>query len=191
MIEKERIQELFAATLLHFNGKYDFFKYGGKVKNSGKISPSVNFFRVHKFANEADLVNYFLANQIQNYLDYGRFGTYLPALANEKCLAIYQKFTSDMKKFEVNLRSELDTIRIKGEFNKLKDLQYVLQAYLGGKITIGTIICFLKFTKFDEEWEKSNDPLVEDFLKFLKRIEPFFKVTRNLFLQALKQVLDK
>lgn len=188
---KERIQELFESIRLHLNSKsYDFFKYNGKLKKINKVHPSTGFL-LEKIRDEEHMIYFFIANQIQYYLENGRYCSFLPEIANNEGISTYEKFIKALKNIEPNLYSDVESLRAKQEFKKLCNIDDLVVMFYSKKISLFTLIHFYKFSKLSEIWKNSKNPLSVDFLNFMNKIDPFLKFKKEIFSRTLKKLNQK
>lgn len=185
---KERVQELFESIRLHLNSKsYDFHKYNGKLRKINKIHPSTDFL-LNKIKDESHMIYFFVANQIQYYLENGRYCSFLPEIANDNGISIYERFIKSLKNVESNLYVDIETLRAKNEFKKMCNIDDVIVMFYSKKISLFTILHFYKFSKLSEIWKTSKNPLSIDFLNFLGKIESFLKFKKEIFSKTLKKL---
>jgi hypothetical protein len=190
MIEKERAQELFEAVRLHLSSNYDFFKYNGKLgkRMPKKITHAASYI-VTKIADEDHLIYYLIANQIHYYFEHGRFCSFFPDIVNDTGLENYKKFLNSLKSLEVNLYSEFETLKAKDEIKRLADINDVVTMFYQKQLSLFTILHLLKFAHLlRKKWKSTDDPLANDFINFLERIEPFLKFREEIFSNIIRSV---
>lgn len=171
------------------NGKYDFFKYNGKLRRTVKVSPGTNFI-IHKVENHQQLVFYFLANQIDFYLEQGKYSSFLMDFSNEHAVGVFKKFLNTLKISKKNLYSELQTLFELEQSSKLGDFEQVLKLFYDGKLSLTTIIYLYKFGSMKSRWQ-TDHPLYSELLSFIEKIEKFFDFRKENFTNTLKKVLHK
>lgn len=188
MISSARTNEIFSAMKLHYTSqKYNFFKYAGKAKNGNKG----NFHSeklANKLNNETKTVKFFLGNFISFYERSGEYPSYIGELSDEKAFKVFAKFDGelDIKMFKAKktldkIKKKTDTLKSIKNFSVLSDLFYE-------KETDTIAICFLA-NSFDlfKIW-KTDDPLENDLLTFLRKTSPFIRGDREKLIESIKDM---
>ena len=170
--------------------KYDFFQYGGKTRASvsafNKRKDKYWFEKLSRQKKDEEVRNYFIANfcssdspekiwigglikegetEYQNWLKRNQSLTYL--------------FTEQSN--ELFSERKLEDV-----FDCSKGHPTLLKKYLGGKISLETLVIYDRIFEFRQKFDKQlDDPIWSSVSLKLKKYEPFL----NIDVQKHKQIL--
>jgi hypothetical protein len=173
-ITPERIQEMFTAVRLHLTGKYEYWTYGGKLSHPPPLTKAATALS-YRIKTEEDILEFFLCNQVHEFLETQRLNTWLQHFANRESFKIWQKhkklwndkyneFSKDFLRFrDINTNMNLAEV--------LKDPKKIFSLLLHNEARWTTIIMLMKvFPKLTEEWSNTDDPLIEEYVRFFCRV---------------------
>ena len=181
----------------HFtNKRYDFFKYGGKSratmtsfnkrkdkywfeKTSRKYSDQqITDFLLSNFVNTETPQNLWIGEIINSgertYADWMRRQQSLTYLFKEQS----KKLLSEKKLEEV--------------FNCSKGHPPILKKYLGGDISLETLVIFEKIFSFGKKFNrKLKDPVWETVNMKMKKYIPFLNINVFQYKKILREIIDE
>jgi len=170
--------------------KYDFFQYGGKTRASvsafNKRKDKYWFEKLSRQKKDEEVRNYFIANfcssdspekiwigglikegetEYQNWLKRNQSLTYL---------------------FAEQSRELFSEKKLEDVFDCSKGHPTLLKKYLGGKISLETLVIYDRIFEFRQKFDKQlDDPIWSSVSLKLKKYEPFL----NIDVQKHKQIL--
>lgn len=168
--------ETHIALKTHFKDqKYDFFKYGGRIRVSAKsFEIHKDKFRYTALARKPDLVHYILANIIHGQ------GTWVGDLLTEEAERNYvewQRVTQSITRIFSDQISFLDF-----PFNSnflVADNQHppLIKLYLRKHVSLETIIILDDLLNFSHHWDKRlmDDPVWSQLRIKIAKYRPFLK----------------
>lgn len=173
---------LFTSIKMHFsNPKYDYFKYGGKIKISpesySKRNDKLNFYKLSKKKDPKGLI---LANVLSNTkLWVTDCLTSEGETSYKKWLHVNQSlqyiYTQDLSKLDSDFDNNL---KVDGDsYPKL------LTLYNHNKVNIETLIILNKLVNFIPHWNKKiTDSILwpDTYIKIIK-YDPFIMVDREIY----------
>ena len=181
----------------HFtNPKYDFFKYGAKTRASvtsfNKRKDKYWFEKTSRKYNDKEVVDFLVSNfaysdNVQNL--------WIGSLINEgernyaEWMKRQQSLTYLFKEQSSELFSEnkLDDV-----FNCSKGHPPVLKMFLGGKISLETLVIYDKIFLFGNTFDKKLlDPVWESVSLKLKKYSPFINIDVSNYKKILRSIIDE
>ena len=181
----------------HFtNPKYDFFKYGGKSRATmtsfNKRKDKYWFEKTSRKYSDQQVLDFLLANFVntdnpqnlwigeiinsgeRNYAEWMRRKQSLTYL-----------FKEQLK--ELLLENELETV-----FNCLKGHPPLLKKYLGGEISLETLIILEKVFSFRKNFDKKlDDPVWESVSLKIKKYIPFININVFQYKSILRDIVNE
>lgn len=173
--------------------KYDYFKYAGKTNASitsfNKRRDRYFFEKMSRQKSDIEIKEYFLSNFItedpskiwikeiiQNgegrYTDWKKKSQSLSYVFSEETSSIFTK-------------KNFDSV-----FSTSKGHPVILKKYLGGEISIETLVILEKILKFRERFDiKLQDPVWLSVSLILKKYEPFLNIDVNKYKEMLKRIV--
>lgn len=173
--------------------KYDYFKYAGKTNASitsfNKRRDRYFFEKMSRQKSDIEIKEYFLSNFItedpskiwikeiiQNgegrYTDWKKKSQSLSYVFSEETSSIFTK-------------KNFDSV-----FSTSKGHPVILKKYLGGEISIETLVILEKILKFRERFDiKLQDPVWLSVSLILKKYEPFLNIDVNKYKKMLKRIV--
>ena len=183
----------YLALKLHFEGKYDYFKYGGKTSASEasfeKRKDKYKFVKLSQKLSDPQILDYYLANFIRgrkwigdfdqkNWLEHKKVNQSLEYVYRndiEKLLTLVENF---------DILFKVDA----GSHPKL------VKAYLGKKISLETLVILEKILQYRKQFDaKISETYVWPKVSLLiKKYEPFLNIDVRAFrietLTAVKEL---
>jgi len=176
----------------HFtNPKYDFFKYGAKTRASvtsfNKRRDKYWFEKTSRKYNDEEVVKFLVSNfssadnpqnlWIGSIINDGE-RTYSEWTKRQQSLTYLFKEQSN----ELFSNNELESV-----FNCSKGHPILLKRYLGGDVSLETLVIFEKIFSFRQKFdEKLDDPIWETVSLKIKKYSPFLN---NLDMFKYKKIL--
>ena len=172
----------YLALKLHFEGKYDYFKYGGKTSASAasfeKRKDRFKFVKLSTKLSDPQILEYYLANFIRgkewigdfdqkNWLEHKK--------VNQSLEYVYQ---NDIEKL-LTIAENFDILFKVGEGNHPK----LVKAYLGKKVSLETLVILEKVLHYREQFDaKISETYIWPKVSLLiKKYEPFLKIDVRAF----------
>lgn len=184
----ERTVELFQCVRMHLTSeKYDFLRYNGKKKKSGKpTNLSFAFFLANKFKKEEDFVRFLTANNIQYFKENNKVCSFIGEFANKDAIELYEKYEDFLSQRTYYIENDLG--KLFSEKEKLKDFDFLFSKVLRNEISLYTIIYLNSFTNLKTHWQGSI--LYDEYELFLKKVPTFLEMHKENFLRSIVKVRD-
>ena len=172
----------YLALKLHFEGKYDYFKYGGKTSASAesfeKRKDKFKFVKLSTKLSDPQILDYYLANFIRGKKwigDFDKTNWLEHKKVNQSLEYVYQ---NDIEKL-LTIAENFDILFKVGEGNHPK----LVKAYLGKKESIETLVILEKILKFRESFDaKISETYIWPKVSLLiKKYEPFLQIDVRAF----------
>ena len=172
----------YLALKLHFEGKYDYFKYGGKTSASAesfeKRKDKYKFVKLSTKLSDPQILDYYLANFIRGKKwigDFDKTNWLEHKKVNQSLEYVYQNDIETL----LTLVEEFDILFRVGEGNHPK----LVKAYLGKKVSLETLVILEKILKFRESFDaKISETYIWPKVSLLiKKYEPFLKIDVRAF----------
>ena len=181
----------------HFtNPKYDFFKYGAKTRASvtsfNKRKDKYWFEKTSRKYNDKEVVDFLVSNFTatdnpqnlwigeiinsgeRNYAEWTKRQQSLTYLFKEQSSELFSE-------------SKLDDV-----FNCSKGHPPVLKMFLGGKISLETLVIYDKIFLFGNKFDKQlDDPVWETVSLKLKKYSPFLNIDVSNFKDILRSIVNE
>jgi len=180
----------------HFtNPKYDFFKYGAKTRASvtsfSKRRDKYFFEKTSRKYKDQEIVDFLVSNFVAatsvNQVWIGEIissgeRTYSEWTKRQQSLTYLFKEQSK-KLFSEN---ELESV-----FNCSKGHPILLKRYLGGDVSLETLVIFEKIFSFRQKFdEKLDDPVWECVSLKIKKYSPFIQVDIFKYKKILRDIIE-
>ena len=177
----------------HFNNeKYDYFKYLGKVSGSVvSFEKRKDRFFFEKLAKHRDPHGLMVANFIDNPK------TWIKDIAySEAASKTYEAWVKRLQSLTYLIAE--DAKKLDPDFNsnfKVEDGEHpnILRLYLGGQITLETLVVLCDILGCTSYWEKKmeGDPIWEETSLKIKKYRPFVKYDATKIKQRLVDIFTK
>ena len=181
----------------HFtNRKYDFFKYGGKSRATmasfNKRKDKYWFEKTSRKYSDEEVLNFLLSNFVSannpenlwigEIINSGE-RTYAEWMKRQQSLTYLFKEQSNELLFNKNLNEVFDCSNNKHPI--------VLKKYLGGEISLETLMILEKVFSFAKNFDKKlDDPVWETVSLKLKKYNPFLNVNVFHYKKILREMVD-
>ena len=181
----------------HFtNPKYDFFKYGGKsratITSFNKRRDKYWFEKTSRKYSDKEVVDFLVSN--------------FAAADNPQNLWIGEiinsgeRIYSDWKRrkqsstylFKEQSNELLSNNNLENIFNCSKGHPILLKKYLGGEVSLETLVIFEKIFSFKNRFDKKlDDPVWETVSLKIKKYSPFLNIDVFKYKNILRDILDE
>ena len=180
----------------HFtNRKYDFFKYGGKsratMSSFNKRKDKYWFEKTSRKYSDEEVLNFLLANFVNADTPQN---LWIGEIINsgERTYAEWmrrkQSMTYIFKEQSEKLLSETDLEKL---FNCSKGHPLVLKRYLGGEISLETLMILEKVFSFAKDFDKKlQDPVWETVSLKLRKYSPFLNINVFTYKKVLREIIN-
>ena len=172
----------YLALKLHFEGKYDYFKYGGKTSASAesfeKRKDKFKFVKLSTKLSDPQILDYYLANFIRGKKwigDFDKTNWLEHKKVNQSLEYVYQ---NDIEKL-LTIAENFDILFKVGEGNHPK----LVKAYLGKKVSLETLVILEKVLHYREQFDaKISETYIWPKVSLLiKKYEPFLEIDVRAF----------
>ena len=172
----------YLALKLHFEGKYDYFKYGGKTSASAesfeKRKDKFKFVKLSTKLSDPQILDYYLANFIRGKKWIGDFDQ-KNWIEHKKLNQGLEYFYKDDIEKLLTLVEEFDILFRVDAGNHPK----LVKAYLGKKVSLETLVILEKVLHYREQFDaKISETYIWPKVSLLiKKYEPFLKIDVKTF----------
>jgi len=172
----------YLALKLHFEGKYDYFKYGGKTSASEasfeKRKDKYKFVKLSQKLSDPQILDYYLANFIRGRKWIGDFDQKNWLEHKKVNQSLEYVYENDIEKL-LTIAENFDILFKVGEGNHPK----LVKAYLGKKISLETLVILEKILKYRQQFDaKISETYVWPKTSLLiKKYEPFLQIDVRAF----------
>ena len=172
----------YLALKLHFGGKYDYFKYGGKTSASSssfdKRKDKFKFVKLSRKLSDPQILEYYLANFIRGKEWIGDFDQKNWLEHKKVNQSLEYVYENDIEKL-LTLVEEFDILFRVGEGTHPK----LVKAYLGKKVSLETLVILEKVLHYREQFDaKISETYIWPKVSLLiKKYEPFLEIDVRAF----------
>lgn len=172
----------YLALKLHFGGKYDYFKYGGKTSATlsafEKRKDKYKFVKLSQKLSDPQILDYYLANFIRGKEWIGDFDQKNWLEHKKVNQSLEYVYRNDIEKL-LTLVENFDILFKVGEGNHPK----LVKAYLGKKISLETLVILEKILQYRKQFDaKISETYVWPKTSLLiKKYEPFLQIDVRAF----------
>ena len=172
----------YLALKLHFGGKYDYFKYGGKTSATlsafEKRKDKYKFVKLSQKLSDPQILDYYLANFIRGKEWIGDFDQKNWLEHKKVNQSLEYVYRNDIEKL-LTLVENFDILFTVGEGNHPK----LVKAYLGKKISLETLVILEKILQYRKQFDaKISETYVWPKTSLLiKKYEPFLQIDVRAF----------
>lgn len=172
----------YLALKLHFGGKYDYFKYGGKTSATlsafEKRKDKFKFVKLSQKLSDPQILDYYLANFIRGKEWIGDFDQKNWLEHKKVNQSLEYVYKNDIEKL-LTLVENFDILFKVGEGNHPK----LVKAYLGKKISLETLVILEKVLEYRKQFDaKISETYVWPKVSLLiKKYEPFLDIDARAF----------
>ena len=181
----------------HFtNRKYDFFKYGGKsratMSSFNKRKDKYWFEKTSRKYSDEEVLNFLLANFVNADTPQN---LWIGEIINsgertyEEWMRRKQSMTYIFKEQSEKLLSEND---LEDVFKCSKGYPLLLRKYLGGEISLETLMILEKVFSFVKNFDKKlDDPVWESVSLKVKKYIPFININVFQYKKILRELINE
>lgn len=172
----------YLALKLHFGGKYDYFKYGGKTSATlsafEKRKDKYKFVKLSQKLSDPQILDYYLANFIRGKEWIGDFDQKNWLEHKKVNQSLEYVYKNDIEKL-LTITENFDILFKVGEGNHPK----LVKAYLGKKVSLETLVILEKVLKYRKQFDaKISETYVWPKVSLLiKKYEPFLDIDVRAF----------
>ena len=181
----------------HFtNKRYDFFKYGGKSRATmtsfNKRKDKYWFEKTSRKYTDQQITDFLLANFVNS-------DTPENLWIGEIINSGERKYSDWMKRqqsltylFKEQSKELLSEKKLEEVFNCSKGHPPILKKYLGGEISLETLVIFEKIFSFGKKFNrKLKDPVWETVNMKMKKYIPFLNINVFQYKKILREIIDE
>ena len=181
----------------HFtNKRYDFFKYGGKSRATmtsfNKRKDKYWFEKTSRKYSDQEITDFLLANFVTTNTPQN---LWIGEIINsgERTYSDWmrrqQSLTYLFKEQSKKLLSEKELEEV---FNCSRGHPPILKKYLGGEISLETLVIFEKIFSFGKKFNrKLKDPVWETVSMKIKKYVPFLNINVFQYKKILREIVDE
>lgn len=181
----------------HFtNRKYDFFKYGGKsratVESFNKRRDKYFFEKLSRKKQDKEIVDYFVSNFL--------------AASNPSSIWIgeiintgetnYKEWMKRQQSLKYLFKEQSEELfsnnKLKDVFNCSKNHPILLKKFMGGHLSVETMVIYDKIFNYVENFnEKLIDPVWETVSLKIQKYNPFLNIDISQYKKILRTIIDE
>ena len=181
----------------HFtNPKYDFFKYGAKTRASvtsfNKRKDKYWFEKTSRKYSDKEVVNFLVSNFA--YSDNPQ-NLWIGEIINSG-ERIYSEWTKRQQSLTYLFKEQSDKLLLSNELEILFDCSkghpILLKKYLGGDVSLESLVIFEKIFSFRQKFDKKlKDPVWEIISLKIQKYSPFLNTDVFKYKKILRDIVDE
>jgi len=181
----------------HFtNPKYDFFKYGAKTRASvtsfNKRKDKYWFEKTSRKYSDKEVVNFLVSNFA--YSDNPQ-NLWIGEIINSG-ERIYSEWTKRQQSLTYLFKEQSDKLLLSNELEILFDCSkghpILLKKYLGGDVSLESLVIFEKIFSFRQKFDKKlKDPVWEIVSLKIQKYSPFLNTDVFKYKKILRDIVDE
>jgi hypothetical protein len=181
----------------HFtNPKYDFFKYGGKsratVASFNKRKDKYFFEKSSRKYSDKEIINFLLSNFIASD---NPQNIWIGEIINsgERTYAEWMKRQQSLSYLFKEQSEELfSQIKLEDAFNCSRGHPPILKKFLGGKISLETLVIYEVIFRFGKTFDnKLSDPVWETTSLKISKYKPFLNINAFQYKKLLREIVNE
>ena len=187
----------YLALKSHFsNEKYDYFKYNKKVRASvasfNKRSDKYWFEKTSRKYNDKEIVDFLVSNFVAADNPQSIWIGHI-INSGERTYAEWMKTNQSLTYIFKEQSEELfSETKLENVFDCSKGHPIVLKKFLGGKISIETLVIFDKIVLFGNSFDKKLlDPVWEMVSLKIKKYSPFVQIDIFNYKKTLREIINE
>lgn len=188
---------LYSGLKLHFDGKYDFFKYHGKLKltreNFERSKSKFQFYKLSRKYDVSDLRDYYVSNFLVNNSAW--VGELLTAEGEERYKTWKKRIQSLTYMFKADILHMLHIFSDLDHMLKVTDGQHppLFREMLMGKVSFETVVILNDILNFFPMWTKKidDDLIWPSWEHKLLKYTPFVEYDKKKFVSLLKELVNE
>jgi hypothetical protein len=188
------VYETYLALRQHFtNPNYDYFRYSGKVRTNidsfNKRRDRYFFEKLSRKKTEPEIINYFVSNFIQSSDPSKMWVGELKTNGDENYLNWKTRTQSLSYRFKQELNILTEKIHLyEALFSETGSHPVIIKQYLGGKISIETLVILDDLTSFIKKLNV-DDVVISLVIHKVKKYRPFLSYDKEIFIQEIRSRL--
>jgi hypothetical protein len=192
-MEGMKAYQEYVALRLHFTqDSYDYFKYQGKVKpikgSTFEARNDVFHFRRLERRYKDDLTGFYVANMTQGV----RFIREMVTVEAEKRYVDWKRHMESITyRFKQDMQNVAESCNdVAKAWSTSGDHPEVLRLYLGGKLSVESLILSDRVLNFQDRWDsRITDTIIwPDVSRLMKKYAPFVKADNDTIKKTMRQV---
>ncbi len=181
----------------HFtNKRYDFFKYGGKSRATmtsfNKRKDKYWFEKTSRKYSDQEITDFLLSNFVTTETPQN---LWIGEIINsgERTYAEWMRRQQSLTYlFKEQSKKLLSEKKLEEVFNCSKGHPPILKKYLGGEISLETLVIFEKIFSFGKKFNrKLKDPVWETVNMKMKKYVPFLNINVFHYKKILREIVDE
>ena len=182
---------MYCALKAHFQGDYDYHKFGGKTKTKResyyKRKDRFFFAKTAVKYEDTEVLNYFVSNFIHNRSGYiANFTDKNYETWMNKRAMFYEIFSQEMQPFVKNFEPLFEC--------KSGQHPTLLKEYMGKRISLETMIVLDDLVEFSKRWDKElvwDDFVWPDVKKLMNNYKGFLTINTNKYRMKLLKLIEE
>ena len=182
---------MYCALKAHFQGDYDYHKFGGKTKTKResyyKRKDRFFFAKTAVKYEDTEILNYFVSNFIHDRSGYiANFTDKNYETWMNKRAMFYEIFSQEMQPFVKNFEPLFEC----------KDNQHplLLKEYMGKRISLETMIVLDDLVEYSKKWKKElewDDFVWPDVKKLMNNYKGFLTINTDKYRMKLLKLIEE
>ena len=181
----------------HFtNKRYDFFKYGGKSRATmtsfNKRKDKYWFEKTSRKYSDQEITDFLLSNFVNTDTPQNLWIGEIINSGERKYADWMRRQQSLTYLFKEQSKKLLSEKKLEEVFNCSKGHPPILRRYLGGEISLETLVIFEKIFSFGKKFNrKLKDPVWETVNMKMKKYIPFLNINVFQYKKILREIIDE
>ena len=181
----------------HFtNKRYDFFKYGGKSRATmtsfNKRKDKYWFEKTSRKYSDQEITDFLLSNFVNTDTPQNLWIGEIINSGERKYADWMRRQQSLTYLFKEQSKKLLSEKKLEEVFNCSKGHPPILKKYLGGEISLETLVIFEKIFSFGKKFNrKLKDPVWETVNMKMKKYIPFLNINVFQYKKILREIIDE
>ena len=181
----------------HFtNKRYDFFKYGGKSRATmtsfNKRKDKYWFEKTSRKYSDQEITDFLLSNFVNTDTPQNLWTGEIINSGERKYADWMRRQQSLTYLFKEQSKKLLSEKKLEEVFNCSKGHPPILKKYLGGDISLETLVIFEKIFSFGKKFNrKLKDPVWETVNMKMKKYIPFLNINVFQYKKILREIIDE
>ena len=181
----------------HFtNKRYDFFKYGGKSRATmtsfNKRKDKYWFEKTSRKYSDQEITDFLLSNFVNTDTPQNLWIGEIINSGERRYADWMRRQQSLTYLFKEQSKKLLSEKKLEEVFNCSKGHPPILKKYLGGDISLETLVIFEKIFSFGKKFNrKLKDPVWETVNMKMKKYIPFLNINVFQYKKILREIIDE
>ena len=181
----------------HFtNKRYDFFKYGGKSRATmasfNKRKDKYWFEKTSRKYSDQEITDFLLANFVTTNAPQNLWIGEIINSGERKYADWMRRQQSLTYLFKEQSKKLLSEKELEEVFNCSRGHPPILKKYLGGEISLETLVIFEKIFSFGKKFNrKLKDPVWETVSMKIKKYVPFLNINVFQYKKILREIVNE